>query len=216
MQVAFKGFIDNKWGPENFYPAILNTVGSLTLARAFIGSANNVGSPNPSSLVDLKVEHFHSGLESRRLYRESWLSSIAVAVWNAVETIFYIPIAALAFLLADDKRFTNLAQKSFVQCLTNTIAASIGFVGQFTPTHAGKIYVTAMKCLLMLEPTLFTICNDEYSKNTETLFAGIAKCFDTTAEEAAVRKAWSATTCMVSSAQTQVIEIAENLMAAGI
>lgn len=213
MQVGFKDFIDDTWGPENFYPAALNTIGSLAVARAFIGSANYVGSPMSSSVADLKVEHYHSGIESRRLYRETWLSALAIAVWNVVETIFYIPIAALGFYLADDKKFINLAQKSFVQCLANSVAASIGFVGQFTPTHAGKIYFTVMKSLLMLEPNLFKICSNEYSKDSERFCAGIAECSNTAEEEHLIRGALDATTNILLSAQEQVFAIAKNLAA---
>ncbi len=175
MQASIKDFIDNAWGPENFYPSIFNSTGFVMSSRAVLGSLSYVGSPNIRSVEDLTLKYFYDAMGSKRLFRETWFTSTAVCMFNLIETVMYLVIGVFTAILHDDERFFNLAKRSFVQLTVNITAAAVGFVGQFSPTYGGKLYVIAISNLLKLDSSILTHCSKAALEGVGTVSEGIAR-----------------------------------------
>jgi len=72
-----------------------------------------------------------------------------------------------SMIVCQNNSFLTLAGRSAVQFLANSFYAGVGFIGQFSPTLALKIYVAALTHLFKVHPDLIEICKDEFSQNSD-------------------------------------------------
>jgi hypothetical protein len=168
-------FVTNVWGEENFTPAIVSSTGFVLATKSVAGALSYVGSPDVRISCDLTYFDLHEAVEARRGFRETMLASFVVTAWNLTEVVFYT-IAGLVTLVAfQDKQFLSLAAKSVIQFSANSFYGVLGFLGQFSPTLAVKVYVTALEHLFKVQPDILQISKEEFTKNLGTLSEGLVK-----------------------------------------
>lgn len=168
-----QGFITRVWGEENFSPAIVSSTGFVLATKSVAGALSYVGSPNVRTICELTPTDIHDGVKARRQFRETCIASFAIAASNISEFSLYLLIGAVSFVLYQNKSFLNLAARSIIHCVANTFYGTLGFVGQFSPTLAAKIYVLSLEVLFKAQPNIVQICKDEFVKDSPTLAEGV-------------------------------------------
>lgn len=177
------------WGPENFAPAALSSTGCVLGLRAGLTTLSYFGAPKARSITEISVDRVKNFVEARRGFRETWLSSFAVAIWNISEIFYYTMIGVVASVAFRNNAFINLAQRAVVQFVANTYCAALGFVGQFSPLLGVKMYLAFLKGIHYMDPNAFGTCVSAITKDAATIPAGVAKVFAKSEVEELARQA---------------------------
>lgn len=157
---------------------VMLSAGFTMATKAVLGSLSYLGGSKKCS-----IQCFAALGASKGPYRETWLIGMALTTYKIIETLFWTAIG-LVSLIFGRKEPINLAMRSFVQFIANSIYSVVGFIGTVSAVMfcfrsnslwAPKLYMWTVKVLTKIDPNIFAHCESTFTGDRENISAGLLK-----------------------------------------
>jgi len=132
----------NFWKPENLFDPIMESP-IFGLTTKAVESSLPYVKEGKSLLENFSFEVFCEAAEARTPFRDAFFSGMALTFYKVIETIFWGVMAIVGTLTGHSKAL-DLAKRSVVQLVSNSVFTLIAGVGMCSPLWGDKVYMWAL------------------------------------------------------------------------